>query len=87
METKLKMEKIQDIKKVTAQISAIKSEMSRNEDILKDLERYKEFLDSLIPVDQRGDLSVTLFFHSSKRYLLLKVNQIKKCTLRIHSNY
>jgi hypothetical protein len=60
METKLKMEKIQDIKKVTAQISAIKSEMSRNEDILKDLERYKEFLDSLIPVDQRGDLSVTI---------------------------
>ena len=47
LETKAKLEKIQEAKKLTSHISSIKSEISRNEDILKDLEQYKMFLENL----------------------------------------
>jgi hypothetical protein len=50
-ETKGKLEKIQDIKKLNVHIMNIKSEMSKNEDQLKDLQRYKYFLDLLTPDD------------------------------------
>jgi hypothetical protein len=50
-ETKGKLEKIQDIKKLNVHIMNIKSEMSKNEDQLKDLQRYKHFLDLLTPDD------------------------------------
>lgn len=49
METKAKLEKIQDIKKLNVQIMSIKSDMSKNEDQLKDLLRYRQFLESLTP--------------------------------------
>eukprot|EP01137_Pigoraptor_chileana_P008705 Opistho-2@55919 len=50
-ETKAKMEKVAEIKKINAQIMAIKSEMSKNEDQLKEYQLYKEFLDKLTPQD------------------------------------
>eukprot|EP00002_Diphylleia_rotans_P008909 TRINITY_DN188_c0_g1_i4.p1 TRINITY_DN188_c0_g1~~TRINITY_DN188_c0_g1_i4.p1 ORF type:complete len:540 (+),score=160.61 TRINITY_DN188_c0_g1_i4:66-1685(+) len=48
-ESKLKLEKVQEIKKLNAQIMAIKSDMSKDEEQLEECRRYKEFLDSLTP--------------------------------------
>eukprot|EP01135_Chromosphaera_perkinsii_P006593 Nk52_evm18s553 gene=Nk52_evmTU18s553 len=50
-ETKAKLEKVAEIKKIIAQIMGIKSEMSKNEDQLKEYQMYKEFLDKLTPND------------------------------------
>lgn len=41
------MEKIQEAKKIAAQIASVRSEISRNLDILKDLEQYKSFIESV----------------------------------------
>eukprot|EP00163_Fabomonas_tropica_P003577 TRINITY_DN13085_c0_g2_i1.p1 TRINITY_DN13085_c0_g2~~TRINITY_DN13085_c0_g2_i1.p1 ORF type:complete len:578 (+),score=174.27 TRINITY_DN13085_c0_g2_i1:240-1973(+) len=49
VETKAKQEKLQEIKKLNAQISVIKQEMSKAEDQLTNCRRYKKFLDSLTP--------------------------------------
>ncbi|KAG5457214.1 MAG: hypothetical protein BJ554DRAFT_2828 [Olpidium bornovanus] len=49
METKAKLEKVQEIKKLNLQITAIRSDMSKDEDQLKDLQRYRDFLDKLTP--------------------------------------
>ncbi|KAH6576492.1 hypothetical protein BASA62_001413 [Batrachochytrium salamandrivorans] len=49
METKAKLEKIQEIKKLNVQIMSIRSDMSKNEDQLKDLQRYRQFLEKLTP--------------------------------------
>ncbi|KAJ1550866.1 Cilia- and flagella-associated protein 100, partial [Nowakowskiella sp. JEL0078] len=48
-ETKAKLEKIQEIKKLNINIMVIRSEMSKNEDQLRDLQRYRLFLDKLTP--------------------------------------
>lgn len=48
-ETKAKLEKVAEIKKINAQIMLIKSEISKNEDLLKEYQLYKKFLDSLTP--------------------------------------
>ncbi|KAI8920403.1 hypothetical protein BC831DRAFT_479822 [Entophlyctis helioformis] len=49
METKAKLEKIQEIKKLNVNIMSIRSDMSKNEDQLKDLQRYRHFLEKLTP--------------------------------------
>jgi hypothetical protein len=49
METKAKLEKIQEIKKLNVQIMSVRSDMVKNEDQLRDLQRYREFLDKLTP--------------------------------------
>lgn len=49
LETKAKLEKMQDIKKLNIQIMGIKSDMSKNDDQLKDLLKYRQFLESLTP--------------------------------------
>ena len=49
LETKAKLEKMQDIKKLNVQIMSLRSDMSKNEDQLKDLIRYRQFLESLTP--------------------------------------
>ncbi|KAJ3227795.1 Coiled-coil domain-containing protein 38 [Clydaea vesicula] len=51
METKGKLEKIQEIKKLNVNIMNVRSEMSKNEEQLKDLQRYRKFLDKLTPSD------------------------------------
>ncbi|XP_033103021.1 cilia- and flagella-associated protein 100-like [Anneissia japonica] len=48
-ETKAKLEKVNEIKKINAQIMLIRSEISKNEDLLKEYQLYKKFLDSLTP--------------------------------------
>ncbi|KAI9220489.1 hypothetical protein BC828DRAFT_383406 [Blastocladiella britannica] len=50
-ETKSKLEKVAEIKKLNVQIMAIRSEMSKNEDQLKDYQRYREFLEKLTPAE------------------------------------
>ncbi|XP_065910899.1 cilia- and flagella-associated protein 100-like [Dysidea avara] len=54
--TKAKLDKVAEIKRINAQIMAIRSEISRNEDQLSELLLYKDFLDSLAPpewIDER----------------------------------
>jgi len=52
-EAKLKLEKVAEIKKINAQMMSIKSEISKNEETMKDYMMYKDFLDSLTPQDYR----------------------------------
>ncbi|CAH3026085.1 unnamed protein product [Porites evermanni] len=54
-ETKLKLEKVAEIKKINAQMMAIKSEISKNEDTLKEYMLYKQFLDSLTPQEWKDE--------------------------------
>ncbi|XP_029908329.1 cilia- and flagella-associated protein 100 [Myripristis murdjan] len=48
-ETKSKLEKMAEIKRLTTEMMSIQSEISKNEEILKDYKRYKEFLFNLSP--------------------------------------
>ncbi|XP_062397099.1 cilia- and flagella-associated protein 100-like isoform X2 [Sardina pilchardus] len=48
-ETKAKLEKIADIKRITGKIVAVKSDISKFEDILKEYTNYNEFLLKLSP--------------------------------------
>ncbi|XP_051752548.1 cilia- and flagella-associated protein 100 [Ctenopharyngodon idella] len=48
-ETKMKLEKVAEIKKITSKMVAIKSDISKYEDILKEYKKYKEFLLMLSP--------------------------------------
>jgi len=48
-ETKAKLEKVGEIKKMHGQMMQIKSEISKNEDLLKEYMMYKKFLDKLTP--------------------------------------
>jgi succinate dehydrogenase/fumarate reductase flavoprotein subunit len=62
LETKAKLEKMQDIKKLNIQIMGIKSDMSKNDDQLKDLLKYRQFLESLTPSE---------FWEENKRKVIL----------------
>jgi uncharacterized protein YlxW (UPF0749 family) len=48
-ETKAKMEKVAEIKRINAQMMAVKSEISKYEDTLKEYQLYKKFLSSVTP--------------------------------------
>ena len=48
-ETKAKLEKVQEIKKINGQMMVIKSEISKAEDQLKEYQLYKRFLEALTP--------------------------------------
>jgi hypothetical protein len=48
-ETKLKQDKVQEIKKLTAQIAAVNSETTKYEESLAECKSYKDFLDDLTP--------------------------------------
>jgi len=48
-ETKAKLEKVQEIKKSNAKLMAIKSEISKQEELLKEYTMYKDFLEKLTP--------------------------------------
>ncbi|XP_077981560.1 cilia- and flagella-associated protein 100-like [Glandiceps talaboti] len=54
-ETRAKLEKVGEIKKINAQIMLIKSEISKNEDLLKEYQLYKKFLDHLTPPEWQSD--------------------------------
>ena len=48
-ETKAKLEKVAEIKKINALMMSIKSEISKYEDTLKEYQLYRAFLESLTP--------------------------------------
>ncbi|KAG5179125.1 flagellar associated protein, partial [Tribonema minus] len=50
-ETKLKNDKVQEIKKLNQQIQMVQSDMSKHREALEDCMRYKEFLDMLTPAE------------------------------------
>mmetsp|Transcript_46605 Transcript_46605/g.110452 ORF Transcript_46605/g.110452 Transcript_46605/m.110452 type:complete len:577 (-) Transcript_46605:146-1876(-) len=50
-ETKLKQDKVQEIKKLNASIAQVKSDMSKYEEQLEECQAYKKFLDHLTPRD------------------------------------
>lgn len=54
-ETKAKLEKVQEIKRVNADIMTIKSEISKFEDILKEYQMYRKFLDNLTPQEVQDE--------------------------------
>ena len=57
-ETKLKLEKVGEIKKINAQMMSIKSEISKYEDTLKEYQLYKRFLEALTPKVSRVFIDV-----------------------------
>ena len=60
-ETKEKLEKVAEIKKINAQMMAIKSEISKYEDTLKEYLLFKNFLETLTPkVSQSSTLEIML---------------------------
>ena len=69
-ETKAKMEKVGEIKKIQAQITALKSEISKNEDQLKEYQTYKKFLEDLTPPEWKAD--------REKRRALRRTERMKK---------
>lgn len=54
-ETKMKQEKVSEIKRLNAGIASIRSEMSKYEEMLEDCKRYKEFLDKLTPEEWKKE--------------------------------
>ncbi|KAL5014450.1 hypothetical protein ScPMuIL_008720 [Solemya velum] len=54
-ETKAKLEKVSEIKRINAQMMNIKSEISKNEDTLKEYQLYRKFLEYLTPEEWRND--------------------------------
>jgi len=48
-ETKAKLDKVAEIKKITTQMMGIKSEISKYEELLKEYQLYKKFLDDVSP--------------------------------------
>ena len=48
-ETKAKLEKVAEIKRINAQMMSVKSEISKYEDTLKEFQLYKKFLEALTP--------------------------------------
>ncbi|KAJ0407690.1 hypothetical protein ATCC90586_001872 [Pythium insidiosum] len=54
-ETKAKADKVQEIKKLTQQIQAVQSEMSKLSEQLQDCLQYKAFLDELTPTEYEAE--------------------------------
>lgn len=48
-ETKAKLDKVVEIKKITTQMMGIRSEISKYEELLKEYQLYKKFLDDVSP--------------------------------------
>lgn len=48
-ETKAKLEKVAEIKRINAHMMSIKSEISKYEDTLKEYQMYRNFLENLTP--------------------------------------
>ena len=54
-ETKAKQDKMQEIKKLNAQIMQIKSRKLKAQEALEDCNRYREFLESITPAEYKAD--------------------------------
>ncbi|XP_052779222.1 cilia- and flagella-associated protein 100-like [Mya arenaria] len=56
LETKAKLEKVQEIKRINANMMSIKSEISKYEDTLKEYQMYRVFLENLTPPEIKQDM-------------------------------
>lgn len=83
-ETKLKLEKVAEIKKINAQMMAIKSEISKNEDTLKEYMLYKQFLDSLTPQEWKDEKRKVK--EEKKRAKQKERGSVNKKKITIHSS-
>ncbi|KAL3853111.1 hypothetical protein ACJMK2_016688 [Sinanodonta woodiana] len=54
-ETKAKLEKVQEIKRINTLMMTIKSEISKYEDTLKEYQLYRRFLESLTPPEWKAE--------------------------------
>ncbi|KAL4227041.1 hypothetical protein ACF0H5_015017 [Mactra antiquata] len=55
-ETKAKLEKVAEIKRINAHMMSIKSEISKYEDTLKEYQMYRNFLENLTPPEIKSDI-------------------------------
>ena len=69
------MEKVNEIKKINAQMVGIKSEISKHEDTLKEYQLYRSFLESLIPAVSEIILNPNLILYSLSwgNYFILNI--------------
>ncbi|KAI8511179.1 Cilia- and flagella-associated protein 100 [Branchiostoma belcheri] len=74
-ETKAKLEKVSEIKRINGQMMAIKSEISKMEDTLKEYQLYKKFLDSVTPQEYKDKKEAEL---EEKRKQQKKASAAKK---------
>ncbi|XP_035676425.1 cilia- and flagella-associated protein 100-like isoform X4 [Branchiostoma floridae] len=74
-ETKAKLEKVSEIKRINGQMMAIKSEISKMEDTLKEYQLYKKFLDSVTPQEYKDKKAAEL---AEKRKQQKKASAAKK---------
>eukprot|EP01113_Clastostelium_recurvatum_P007063 TRINITY_DN13255_c0_g1_i1.p1 TRINITY_DN13255_c0_g1~~TRINITY_DN13255_c0_g1_i1.p1 ORF type:complete len:341 (+),score=79.96 TRINITY_DN13255_c0_g1_i1:2-1024(+) len=56
-ETKAKIDKVSELKKLTAQIGTIRNEMAKYDEMLEDCNKYKDFLDLLTPADWKEEVA------------------------------
>ncbi|CAH1266360.1 cilia- and flagella-associated protein 100-like isoform X3 [Branchiostoma lanceolatum] len=74
-ETKAKLEKVSEIKRINGQMMSIKSEISKMEDTLKEYQLYKKFLDSVTPQEYKDKKETEL---AEKMKLQKKASAAKK---------
>ncbi|XP_007888560.1 cilia- and flagella-associated protein 100 [Callorhinchus milii] len=68
-ETKLKMDKVAEIKRITTQMMGIKSEISKNEEVLKEFLIYRDFLNKLSPKEWLEDKERKKLLRSQSRMI------------------
>jgi cell shape-determining protein MreC len=55
-ETKVKLEKIQEIKRLNNETASIKNEIAKYDEQLEECKKYKDFLDKLTPAEWLRDM-------------------------------
>lgn len=73
-ETKLKLEKQTEIRKINVQISALKADIAKLDEKLEECKKYKEFLDSLTPPEWIDQHLILVY---SKSYLITKTTRMR----------
>eukprot|EP01112_Ceratiomyxa_fruticulosa_P012749 TRINITY_DN3551_c0_g2_i1.p1 TRINITY_DN3551_c0_g2~~TRINITY_DN3551_c0_g2_i1.p1 ORF type:complete len:578 (-),score=170.96 TRINITY_DN3551_c0_g2_i1:41-1774(-) len=56
-ETKAKLDKVAELKKISGQIGAIRNELAKYDELLEDCRKYKEFLDRLTPPEFQEEIA------------------------------
>jgi len=77
-ETKLKQEKVQEIKKLNHQIQAVQSDMSKLKEQLEDCLQYKAFLDELTPQEWIEKQKRKIHCRNMRRRRVFKTQKLRK---------
>jgi hypothetical protein len=89
-ETKIKLEKVQDIKRLNNEIASIKNELAKYDEQLEDCKRYKEFLDKLTPSEWLDEWKTVSTVSSSEMVNFDRKIRTQKnylCTLMLPTNF